>query len=435
MSESASHTQKKGASASESLEADVLVIGAGPAGSSAAAILAEAGHRVVGLERERFPRYAVGESLIPCCWYPLDRLGLVEVMDESPFIVHKHSVQFVSTGGELSQPFYFFEHTDHASARTWQVVRSEFDQLLLGNARCHGAEFFEETPAKELLWEGERVVGARARRADGSEFEVRARLTIDASGRAAFSQARNRWRIPDEKLRKVAVWSYIEGAKRCPGKDEGATTIAYLPEKGWFWYLPLANDVVSVGVVAEADYLFREGRDLEEVFERETQAQPWIHDRIRGGRRIEDVRATSEFTYRSRYCATDGLVLTGDALGFLDPVFSSGVYFALQGGVAVADAAIEAFRANDLSAERFAEYGANSSNGMEAMRALVHAFYEEDFNFGDFLKRYPHHRADVTDILIGRLDRDFEPFFQALSEFANLPERLPHGKALVPGSA
>ena len=407
---------------------DVVVIGAGPAGSAAAAILAEKGRRVTILERERFPRYSVGESLIPYCWFPLERLGLVERLDASGFIVHKHSVQFVSLSGRLSTPFYFFEHSDHPSARTWQVVRSEFDQMLLDNALEKGAELMAETAAKELLWRNGAVVGVSAEDAAGSGHVLHARVTIDASGREGFAQVLKRWRVPDEQLRKHAIWTYYEGAQRDPGIDEGATTISYLPDKGWFWYLPLADDVVSVGVVAERDYLFRGTANLEAIFQREVSVQPWIERHLASGRQTGEYRITSDFSYRSRHCATDGLVLAGDAFAFLDPVFSSGVFLALQGGVMAADAVDSALDAGDASAERFREYGARFCRSLEAMRRLVHAFYDVTFNFGTFLEAHPEFRGDLTDVLIGNLEPDFDPFFRAMANFARIPEPLPFGE-------
>ena len=419
----------------ETKSCDVVVIGAGPSGSAAAAVLAERGRRVVLVEKAPFPRYSVGESLIPHCWYPLDRLGLVQRLDASSFIVRKYSVQFASLDGELSTPFYFFDHTDHDCARTWQVLRSEFDQLLLDNALERGAAIERETTAERFLREDGAVVGVRCRRGDGTALELRAPVTIDASGRQAFAQGANGWRVADEKLKKMSIWTYYVGALRDPGKDEGATTIAYLPAKGWFWYIPLACDTVSVGVVADREYLFRDSREPEAIFQREVRRQPWIARHLAPGRPTGEYRVTSDFTYRSRHCAEDGLVLAGDAFAFLDPVFSSGVFLALQGGVMAGDAVEAALAAGDTSAGRFREYGERFCAGMEAMRRLVHAFYDQEFNFGDFLEKYPHHREELTDCLVGNLWRDFDDFFRAVSEFAPVPEPLPHGMPLLRGDA
>ncbi|MCP5120487.1 MAG: NAD(P)/FAD-dependent oxidoreductase, partial [bacterium] len=236
---------------------EAIVIGGGPAGSTAAAVLAEKGRKVLLLEREKFPRYHVGESLMPYCYFPLERLGVVEKMKASRY-PHKKSVQFVGRSGKVSQPFYFFQHFDHEASTTWQVVRSEFDKMLLDNARVKGAEVLEQTVVKETVQHNGAVEGVKAVRGDGEELEFRAPITIDASGRNAVAVTRNRWKQRDASLNKIAIWTYYQGALRDPGLDEGATTVAYLPDKGWFWYIPLPEDMVSVGVVAEKDYLFRE---------------------------------------------------------------------------------------------------------------------------------------------------------------------------------
>src|SRR2546421_8458707 len=161
---------------------EALIIGAGPAGSAAAAVLAEQGHRVLVLEREKFPRYHVGESLLPFTYYPLQRLGLLEKMQASAFI-KKYSVQFVSASGKASQPFYFFDRYEQDVAQTWQVLRSEFDQMVMEHARERGAKIKEEVTVTGLLREGERVVGVRAQSKDGSAPEYRARITLDCSGK------------------------------------------------------------------------------------------------------------------------------------------------------------------------------------------------------------------------------------------------------------
>ena len=410
---------------------DVAIIGAGPAGASAAAILAEKGHRVTLVEREAFPRYRVGESLIPHCWYPLERLGLNGKMKSSGFTVPKQSVQFVTQDGKLSTPFYFDDHTDHECATTWQVVRSEFDTLLLDNALARGARLLRPATARELLRDGDRVRGVRIESAEHGEFELEAEITLDASGRETLAQLKNGWRIPDAKLRKMAVWTYFKGAERGEGRDEGATTIAYVPEKGWFWYIPLPADTVSVGIVAEREYLFRESADPEEIFERELEKQPWVKRCLSGGTQVGEYRATSDFSYRAKHCAEDGLLLVGDAFAFLDPVFSSGVFLALQGGVMAGDAVHAAMKAGDVSARRFVDYGERFLSGVEAMRRLVHAFYDEAFSFADFLKKYPEKQFDLTDCLVGNLFRDYDTFFEAMREFADIPEPLGHGLPMV----
>src|SRR3954470_8853536 len=281
---------------------DVLIIGAGPAGSSAAAMLAEKGRRVLILEREKFPRYHIGESLLPFTYHPLERLGLIQKMRESAF-VKKYSVQFVSPSGKASQPFYFFNRYNHDVAQTWQVLRSEFDLMVLNNAREKGAEVREQMTVKEFLRDGNKVIGVRAEEVEGRSLEFRAPMTIDCSGRDAFAAIRNGWRKGDPMLHKAAVWTYYRGAKRDPGIDEGGTTVAMIPEKGWFWYIPLHNDVVSVGVVAEGKYLSRDGiKDPEEIFKREIEQNLWIKEHLAPGNPSAPYYLTNEYSFHSRYC-------------------------------------------------------------------------------------------------------------------------------------
>ena len=412
---------------------DVIVIGAGPAGSTAAAVLAEKGRRVIALEREKFPRYHVGESLIPYTYFPLERIGMIDKLKASSFTC-KHSVQFVSPDGQLSAPFYFFKHLEHDAARTWQVTRADFDLMLLENAREKGAEVFEETKVTELIQNG-AVQGVRAVGKSGESLELRAPITIDATGRDAFAMLRNKWRVRDPKLNKIAIWTYYKGAMRDPGIDEGATTVAYVPDKGWFWYIPLADDIVSVGIVAEKDYLYSGSRDLAAIFQREIAKNAWIEEHLAQGEQVGQYWVTGEFSYRSKHCAADGLVLIGDAFAFLDPVFSSGVFLALRSGELAADAADAALEAGDYSAAQFTEYGEGMRHGLEAMRRLVYSFYDQGFSFGEFAKQHPHLRGDLTDCLIGNLERDFEPMFEAIGKFAAVPAPLEHGRPLLESRA
>src|SRR5262245_13939549 len=318
---------------------DVLIIGAGPAGSAAAALLAEHGHRVLVLEREKFPRYHIGESLIPFSFQPLRRLGLIERMKQSHF-QKKYSVVFVQPNGKASQPFYFFTRYDRETvAQTWQVLRSEFDLMLMQHARERGATVLEETTVTGLLKDGDRVLGVRARSKRGVEKEYHAPITIDCSGKESFSAVRERWRLRDPFLNKVAVWTYYKGSRREPGLDEGQTTVAFVPDKGWFWHIPMHDDLVSVGVVADGKYLTR-GRvkSPEAIFRREIGQNLWIQDHLSAGHQTGPYYITGEFTFHSRHCYRPGLLLAGDAFCFLDPVFSSGLMLALKSGVLAADA-------------------------------------------------------------------------------------------------
>lgn len=408
-------------------EYDVAIIGGGPAGCSAAAILAEAGRKVLVLEREKFPRYKVGESLIPFTYHPLKRLGLIDRMRASHF-VKKYSVQFVSPSGKASQPFYFSSRYDENVAQTWQVLRSEFDQILMENAREKGAAIWEETRVCGLISEGNTTRGVRIQRADGGETALTASMTLDCSGKEAFVAAKKRWRKRDPRLNKVAVWTYYRGAMRDEGIDAGATTVAFVPEKGWFWYIPQHQDMVSVGVVAEGSYLTRGGiKDLDAIFKREIGQNLWIKEHLAPGKQIGKHYVTSEYTFRSEYCAAEGLLLLGDAFGFLDPVFSSGLLLALKSGVLAGEAVDRALREGSIAPSQFQSYSSVMRRGIENMRKLVYAFYDPNFSFRQLTEKYPHLSGDVTDCLSGDVNKDFSRLWKAIGEFATLPEELPYG--------
>ena len=397
---------------------DGVVVGGGPAGATAAAVLAQHGRRVALLERETFPRYHVGESLMPYTWFTFERLGVLDWFEKAA-CPKKHSVQFVSTTGKVSQPFYFFETIKHPCATTWQVRRSDFDRMLLDNARARGVEVRQGTAVRELLTEGGRAVGVRAEAAGGGGPETfRADAVIDASGRDAFLASKLGWKRRDPDLAKIAIFTYYRGAKRDPGLDEGATTVAYVPEKGWFWYIPLPDDVVSVGVVAEADYLYRGARDPEAIFEREAGECVWIADHLRSGARVEPVRVTGEFSYRADAIGGDGFCLAGDAFAFLDPVFSTGVFMALKSGEMAADAVHRGLEAGGVTAETFTEYERDMRWALDQFRQLVLSFYNQAFSFRDFIRDRPDLHPRLVDALVGNVFADLGPLFDALRDFS-----------------
>ena len=389
------------------VETDVVVIGGGPAGSTASTLIKDAGHRVRLFERERFPRFHIGESLIPCTYFVLERLGMLPKLKGSRF-VNKHSVQFVSQNGRLSEPFYFWDNKPHECSQTWQVKRAEFDMLMLDNAREHGVEVHEGARVMEVLFEGQRAVGVIVKLEDGSTHTVHASVVVDASGQSSMLMDKFNLREWDEKLKKAALWTYWEGAYRDTGKDEGATMVCQTQGKtGWFWYIPLHDNIVSVGVVASHDYLFknRESKDYEKIYFEEVAKCPGVKDRIVGAKQASEFKAAKEYSYRARECAGDGWVLVGDAYGFLDPLYSSGVMLALKSGSLAADAVIEGLASGDTSAAQLGKWQDGYNRGMDRMRRLVVEFYE-GFSFGRFVQKYPHKKNDVTNLLIGDLFRD-----------------------------
>lgn len=386
---------------------DVIVIGGGPAGSTVSTLLAKAGRKVVLFERERFPRFHIGESLIPETYHVLKRLDMLPKMRASPF-VKKYSVQFVNQHGKLSEPFYFLDHKPHESSQTWQVMRSDFDQKMLDNAREHGVSVHEGIRVLDVLFEGEKCVGVRIQEDHGAAREVRAQVVVDASGQSSMIQNKFKLREWDPVLRKAALWTYFEGAYRDTGRDEGATLVLQVKGKaGWFWYIPLHNDVMSVGVVAGHEYLFTErpDKDHETIFNEEVERCPGLHSRLAKARRVAPFRALKEYSYKSRQAAGHGWVLAGDAFGFLDPLYSSGVLLALKSGSLVADAVDDALKSGDVSAANLSRWEPDFSRGMGRMRRLVCEFYD-GFSFGRFVKKHPHLKGYITDLLIGDLFKD-----------------------------
>jgi flavin-dependent dehydrogenase len=382
---------------------DVIVIGGGPAGSTVSTLIAQRGYRVELFERERFPRFHIGESLIPETYWVLKRLNMLPKMQRSHF-VKKYSVQFVNASGKLSAPFYFWDNKPHECSQTWQVARSEFDQMMLTNAREHGVEAHEGVRVLDVLFEGDRAVGVTVRDASGRDREVRATVVVDASGQTALLQNRFKLRLWDPVLNKGAIWTYWEGAYRDAGRDEGATLVMQTADKqGWFWYIPLHNDIVSVGVVAPFEHLFSKTRiSHQHTYEAEVDRSPAVKQRVASGRRVTGYFATKDYSYRSKEVAGHGWVLVGDAFGFLDPLYSSGVLLALQSGQMAAEAIVEGLERGDTSAAQLGKWGTVFNQGIDRMRRLVCEYYA-GFSFGEFVRRYPELRGTITDLLIGDL--------------------------------
>jgi flavin-dependent dehydrogenase len=385
---------------------EVIVIGGGPAGSTVSTLLAQQGHRVVLFEREHYPRYHIGESLIPETYWVLEELKMLPKLRASHF-VEKYSVQFVSASGKTSAPFDFWEHKPHECSQTWQVRRSEFDKMMLDNAAEQGVEVHEGVRVLDILFEGDRAVGVRIKRESGEEQDIRCDVVVDASGQSSMIINKLNLRITDPHLNKGAVWTYFKGAHRTPGRDGGATLVIQLEDKkGWFWYIPLHDGITSIGVVADFEYLFKgRGSDHEKIFWEEVARCPGLQERLVNAEVVDRYRATKDYTYRSKQAAGDGWVLVGDAFGFLDPLYSSGVLLALKSGSLAAKAISEGLKKGDTSAAQLGHWSPRFVEGMNRMRRLVLEYYS-GLSFGQFIRKYPQHKGSVTDLLIGDL---FEP--------------------------
>ena len=355
-------------------------------------------------------------------------------MQRSHF-VKKYSVQFVNASGKLSAPFYFWDNKPHECSQTWQVVRSEFDQMMLDNAREHGVD------GARRRARARRAVRGRSRRrrhasrtSDGARREVRAKVVVDASGQAGAAaepvQAARLGSDAEQGRDLDLLGRRLSRHRPRRRRDDGASRPAN--RNGWFWYIPLHDDIVSVGVVAPFDYLFKGRGSHEQTYDEEVERCPAVKERVaeRDARRPATSRR-KDYSYRSTQVAGDGWVLVGDAFGFLDPLYSSGVLLALQVRRAGRRRDRRGTGKGDTSAPRSSASGAPAFNeGVDRMRRLVCEYYD-GFSFGAFVRQYPELRGTVTDLLIGdlftdRVDRVW-PAMESLRDGSRPP--IPAGSA------
>ena len=381
---------------------DCIVVGGGPAGSTAATLVAKAGFSTLLLERDAMPRPHVGESLMPESYWVFERLGVLDWLKQSRF-AKKVGVQFVSNSGRESAPFFFRQHDPRECSETWHVDRAEFDQMMFENAATHGATCRDNTRVMDVRFEGNRATGVVID-VGGERTSIAARVIIDATGQQTLLAGKLGLKEVNPDLKKASIWRHYRGADREVGGGGVKTIILHTNDKqAWFWYIPQANDLVSVGVVGDHSYLLKGRGAPEDVFQQELAKCEGVQQRIAVAEACDDLQVVKEFSYMTRQAAGDGWVLIGDAWGFIDPVYSSGVFFALKSAELAADAVVDGLKTNDTSAGAIGGWADDFKEATTRVRKLVHAFYSGEFRVGKFIAEHPQHSGRLTDLLIGRI--------------------------------
>ena len=316
-------------------DCDVLVIGGGPAGSTVAALLAERGRRVVLVEKDKHPRFHIGESLLPHNLPLLDRLGVRGQIETTA--QHKYGIEFVSPFHGKSVRYEFAKAWDKRFPYAFQVRRSVFDDILLRNAGAKGAEIIEEcrVTAVDFPENGHPLVSARDK--DGTTRQWRAAFIVDASGRDTVLASQMGAKERNPRNDSAAIFGHFSGARRLAGQAEGNITIVWF-EHGWFWFIPLADGITSIGAVCPPAFFKNRGTDLTNFFMGLIASSPEIADRLKDATLVGNVTATGNYSYASKITSGRNFLMAGDACAFIDPVFSTGVYLAMKTGFWAADA-------------------------------------------------------------------------------------------------
>jgi flavin-dependent dehydrogenase len=419
-------------------ELDVVIIGGGPGGATAAALLAQRGRRVVVLEQQRFPRFHIGESLLPSSAPVLAMLGLSDEMDRR--FIRKYSARFLDDEAPFDSPaatarYPFAGAFPPATPYAWQVSRAEFDELLLRRAGELGADIREGWRVERPIFAGAAIVGVEASGPGGATRRLGARVVIDASGRdAILSKSTGRQRISG--LDKTAIFTQLGGGHRNEGIDAGQIELTILAGRnddgstpGWAWFIPFLDGTTSVGFVLSSAVLgarVRDARDvfgerggpapreysprsdeqnarLGAIFDDVVASSPWMTRLTAGAPRIAPVRAAADYSFRVETLAGDGWLVLGDAAGFLDPLFSTGAHLAMGGAVRAASAIDDALTANDVSAARFATYAAQLRAAGDLFLGAVQSFYRGELRGLLFA---PEQRATLRRMIISMLAGD-----------------------------
>ena len=353
---------------------DVIVVGGGPGGSSTAGFLAAGGLNVALFERETFPRFHVGESLMPATMLLLEQLGVRGKIEKAGFQL-KFGAMFIDEINDLEASFYFLPEMPWPQY-TFQVPRAEFDTILLDHAQSLGVHVHQPATVDDAQFDADGVT-VRATVA-GAPTTVRARMLVDASGRASFLASRmgERRRVPN--LGKVAMFSHYRGAERMRGVEEGNIRI-YIGEDGWYWWIPLADGVTSVGAVVHARTARSWTGTQEALYDDMLRRSKHLPRMLAQAERITPVHNEANFAYENAPVIGDRFVAVGDAITFVDPIFSGGVYIALRTGQLAAEAILPVFADGRFGAHRFAEYQRRCRRGVEPLFKFIHRYYEPAF--------------------------------------------------------
>jgi flavin-dependent dehydrogenase len=368
-----------------SFDCDVVVVGGGPAGSTAASALARAGHRVVLLERDAFPRFHIGESLLASVNEVLDAIGAGDLIRQEGF-PRKWGATFMTPDGGVERFADFAISTEVPAPQTWQVPRERFDELLLRHAARCGADVRERHRVLHVEFDDEGVTVAYRPVLDASdepvapESRLRARMLVDASGRSALLGRRFELRVDEPSLANVAVFSHYSGVPRGEGRRAGDIRVIARTDGGWFWMIPISDELMSVGAVLPRETFQAQPKIAPgELLERLIADTPAVARLMHQAERRWPVRVERDFSYGSRQYAGDRWITVGDAGSFLDPVFSSGVAIAVESALEGARAVDRGLARGDLSARAFATFDRRQRGRYRAFRRFVVSFYSAAF--------------------------------------------------------